>query len=108
MRRYFRQIVALSALSALAGCDGTQSPLAPPDAGAGVAGEAQGAPAAAEAAPAGAPLAALTNPQILFMSWNLQERADILKIGPQGSGLVNLTNTATSSEYSPAWSYDHK
>ena len=92
MRRFFRQIVMLAALSVLAGCDAAQSPLAPAD----------------ETVPTAEPLAALTTSQILFMSWNAQERADIVKIDPQGTGMVNLTNTGTSSEYEPAWSYDHK
>src|SRR5262245_5214495 len=104
MRRFLRQITALSALSALAACDGTRSPLAPADAADPEAGESTQAVVLVP----GEPLAALTTSKILFMSWNAQERSDVVRIDPQGTALVNLTNTGTSSEYDPAWSYDHK
>jgi TolB protein len=109
MRRFFRQVMALSGLAALAACGQTQNPLAPVDAGEADAGASAAGEAAstADAVPVSEPLAALTTSKILFMSWNAMERADVLTIDPQGTNKVNLTNTA-GSEYAPAWSYDHK
>ncbi len=100
MRRFYRQVMALSVLAALAACDEARTPLAPAD---------DGEPSqATEPATASADLGTLTTTaRIAFESWNAVERADIWTVDPQGTGYVHLTSTA-GSEYSPAWSYDHK
>jgi TolB protein len=106
MRRFFRQIMGVSALAALAACDGTQNPLTPSDADAG-AGPADERASSAEALPAGEPLAALTTSRILFLSWTAQERANVWTVAPQGGGNAQLSSFA-GGVYAPTWSYDHK
>jgi dipeptidyl aminopeptidase/acylaminoacyl peptidase len=96
MRRFYRHVLALSVLAALAACDEARTPLDPAD---------DGEPS--QAAEPAAAFADLTTARIAFESWSAVERADIWTVDPQGAGYVHLTGTAVS-EYSPVWSYDHK
>jgi Tol biopolymer transport system component len=99
MARSFRSMLPwrliLAGATALVGCGGNESPLAP-------AGEL--APSEA-AAPADA-MAALVSPRIAFTSY-AGMLGDIFLVDAQGNNRTRLTTWA-STEFAPSWSYDRK
>jgi len=91
----YRRMLALSALVALAACEGATDSLAP---------DAVGAPEIAAAPSPGLP--ALTTNRIAFASHTAGGYADIWTVSPQAGTPTRLTSF-TGQELSPSWSFDH-
>jgi len=91
----YRRMLALSALVALAACEGATDSLAP---------DAAGAPEIAAAPSPGLP--ALTTNRIAFASHTAGGYADIWTVSPQAGTPTRLTSF-TGQELSPSWSFDH-
>ena len=91
----YRRMLALSALVALAACEGATDSLAPDGAG---------APEIAAAPSPGLP--ALSTNRIAFASNTAGGYSDIWTVSPQAGTPTRLTSF-TGQEHSPSWSFDH-
>jgi Tol biopolymer transport system component len=91
-------VFLLGVASGLAGCDDSDSALAP------VSQPVAGEPVASDATVAA--VAALGTQRLVFASYD-KMRADLYLIDPQGTNRSALTTWA-NIEFGPSWSYDHK
>ena len=94
-RSMLPQLLVLTAAVALAGCDGSENPLAPSD-----------EPVATVVEPSTEGGAALTAARIAFTSYSGM-LGDIYLMDGQGNNRTRLT-TWSNTEFAPSWSYDRK